>query len=111
MIQKVTLKTVKVYERPFRKESDGIENPLYTYKKGKNIGKNFVMVNIQTEENGDEYYSTPDMPGGKKASLMAGQTLVLNLTDTTSEDGQKVFHNFSFPSDKEMEIFNQFNPQ
>lgn len=111
MLQKVKIKSVKIYERPFRKEGDGVENPSYVYKKGKHTGENFVMVNIQTEETGDEYYSTPETIGGEKTKLMAGQTRVLNLTETTAPDGGKTFKNFSFPSQKELEVFNQFNPQ
>lgn len=92
MIKKVTIKSVKFAESKFG------TTEKYTYKKGKNAGKNFQMVTIQTNETGDDYYSTPAMEGEKPLTIQEGQSLLLNFTETTSDDGQKVFKNFNFPT-------------
>lgn len=107
MIKQVTIKSVKSYERPYNKEGEE-QKPLYTYKKGKNQGKNFVMVTIQTNETGDEYYSTPALVGSGATKIKEGDVVILKLTETTSEDGTKVFKNFNFPSNAEIEVFEQF---
>lgn len=100
-IKKVTIKSVKMYERPFTPEGQE-QKPLYTYKKGKNQGKNFVMVTIQTQETGDEFYSTPALPNSKPTTLKEGDQVVLSLTSSTSEDGNKVFRNFNFPTKEQL---------
>lgn len=107
MLKKVTIKSVKSYERPYTKEGEA-EKPLYAYKKGKNMGKNFVMVTIQTNETGDEYYSTPAMPGERATTLQEGQSVLLSLTETKSEDGTKTFKNFGFPNNAQIEVYEQF---
>lgn len=97
MIKKVTIKKVTKYDKPYTKEGEP-EKPLYTYKKGKNVGKNFFMVTIQTNETGEDYYSTPASEKDKAMTIEEGQSLLLNFTETTSEDGTKVFKNFNFPT-------------
>lgn len=97
MIKKVTIKKVTKYDKPYTKAGEP-EKPLYTYKKGTNAGKNFTMVTIQTEETGDDFYSTPAMATDKAMSIEVGQKLLLSLTESTSADGQKTFRNFSFPT-------------
>ena len=104
MIKKVTIKKVTKYDKPFTKEGEP-EKPLYTYKKGTNAGKNFVMVTIQTEETGEDYYSTPAMATDKAMSVEVGQKLLLNLTESTSADGTKVFKNFNFPTKDQLAAF------
>lgn len=104
MIKKVTITKITKYDRPLSK--DGEEpKPLYTYKKGKNIGKNFSMINIQTEETGDAYYSTPASSTDKAYKIEVGEKVLLNLTETTSEDGSKVFKNFNFPTKEQLAQF------
>jgi len=105
MIKKVTVTKVKINDRPYRKEQDGVDNPLYTFKKGKNIGKNFVMVSIQTDATGEEYYSTPSLPTEKPAKIKEGDSVLLNLTETQSEDGTKTFKNFNFPTKDQLVEF------
>lgn len=102
MIKKVTIKKVKVYDRPY--STDG-SKPLYTYKKGTNIGKNFVMVTIQTNETGDDYYSTPAMPGERATTLKEGDSVLLSLTTSMSTDGQKEFKNFNYPTKDQLAEF------
>lgn len=99
MLKKVTIKSVKITDSKFGSEEK------YVYKKGKNAGKNFVMVTIQTNETGDDYYSTPALPGTKPTELKEGESVLLSLTETTSEDGQKVFKNFNFPTKEQMVEF------
>lgn len=100
MIKKVTIKKVKIVESPFSK--DGQPTEKYVYKKGKNIGKNFVMVTIQTNETGDDYYSTPCLPTDKAAQIKEGESHLLSLTESPSADGQKVFKNFNFPTKEQL---------
>src|SRR3990167_1342415 len=97
MIKKVKIKKVTKYDKPYTKEGEP-EKPLYTYKKGTNAGKNFTMVTIQTEETGEDYYSTPAMATDKAMNVEVGQKILLNLTESTSADGTKVFKNFNFPT-------------
>lgn len=93
-VQKVTIKTVSIKDT---KKVDGVDTKM-TYKSGKNIGKEFVMVNIQTEQTGDEFYSTPAMSGDKAMNLAVGQTVLLNFSESQSADGSKTFKNFNFPT-------------
>jgi general stress protein 26 len=97
MIKKVTIKKITKYERPYSKEGEE-QKPLYTFKTGDNRGKNFKMVTIQTEETGDEYFSTPAMESDKAMSIEVGQKILLNFTETKSDDGTKTFKNFNFPT-------------
>lgn len=99
MIKKVTISKVKVAETPFGKTEK------YVYKKGTNVGKNFVMVTIQTNETGEDYYSTPAMPGERALTLKEGDVVLLNLTKTMSADGQKEFKNFNFPTKEQLAKF------
>ena len=103
-LRKVTISSVKKYDRPYAKEGEE-QKPLYTYKKGKEIGKNFVMVTIQTEETGDDYYSTPASIGSKAAGIEVGQKVLLNFSETQSADGQKTFKNFNFPTKDQLAAF------
>lgn len=104
MIKKCTISKITKYDKPFSKEGEG-EKPLYTYKKGTNAGKNFVMVTIQTEETGEDYYSTPAMATDKAMNIEVGQKLLLNLTETKSADGLKTFKNFNFPTKEQLAAF------
>lgn len=104
MIKKVTIKKVTKYDKPFSKQGEA-EKPLYTYKKGTNIGKNFVMVTIQTDETGDDFYSTPASEGDKAMNVEVGQKILLNLTETKSADGLKTFKNFNFPTKEQLAQF------
>jgi hypothetical protein len=104
MIKKVTIKKVTKYDKPYSPEGEA-EKPLYTYKKGANMGKNFSMINIQTEETGDDYYSTPASGTDKAMSIEVGQKLLLNLTETKSADGTKTFKNFNFPTKEQLAQF------
>lgn len=106
MIKKVTITKVTKYERPYNKEGEE-QKPLYTYKKGANVGKNFKMVTIQTEETGDDYYSTPAMETDKAMNIEVGQKLLLNLTEKPSPDGTKIFKNFNFPTKAQLEEYAQ----
>ena len=99
MIKKVTIKSVKKMDSKFGSEEK------YVYKKGKNIGKPFFMVTIQTEETGDDYYATPAMEGDKAMGVEIGQKLLLNFTETKSEDGLKTFKNFNFPTKDQLANF------
>ncbi len=99
MIRKVTIKSVKKADSKFGSEEK------FTYKKGKNIGKNFSMITIQTEETGDDFYSTPAMSSDKAYNVEVGQKILLNLSETTSEDGQKTFKNFNFPTKDQLAQF------
>lgn len=101
MLKKVTITNVKVAESKFGSDEK------YTFKKGKNIGKNFVMVSIQTKETEDEYYSSPAIPGSSKATIKEGDTLILRLTESQSADDQKTFKNFDYPTKAEEEVYNQ----
>lgn len=96
MIKKVTIKKVKIAESKFG------STEKYVYKNGVNAGKNFVMVTAQFEETGDNYYSTPSLPGGKPTQIKEGEVVILDLTETKSADGQKVFKNFSFPTKEQL---------
>jgi hypothetical protein len=104
MIKKVTISKVTFRDRPFTKDGEP-EKPLYTYSKGDNQGKNFVMVSIQTEETGDEYFSTPASEKDKARTIEVGQKLLLNFSETTSADGTKVFKNFNFPTKAQLAQF------
>lgn len=101
MLKKVTIKNIKIADKKYGTEDK------YVYKSGKNVGKNFVMVSIQTNETGDNYYSTPALPTDQAAQLNEGDTVILKLTETTSSDGQKVFKNFNIPSKAEKEAYQQ----
>lgn len=104
MIKKVTISNVTKYDKPYTKEGDE-QKPLYVYKKGKNMGKNFMMVTIQANEMGDSYYSTPALLSDKAMNIEVGQSLLLNFTETTSVDGAKVFKNFNFPTKDQLAAF------
>jgi len=104
MIKKVTINKITKYDRPYSKEGEE-QKPLYAYKKGSNVGKNFSMVTIQTDETGDDYYSTPAMSGDKVYNIEVGQKLLLNLTEKKSDDGTKVFKNFNFPTKDQLAAY------
>lgn len=92
MLKKVTIKKVFVADKNKAGES-------YVYKNGKNAGKNFVRVSIQTEETGEEYYSNNCMIGSRPTKLEVGEKVLLKLVD----DGD--FKNFMFPTAEEMNDF------
>lgn len=100
MIKKVTIKTVGIRDH---KTVNGVDVP-FTYKSGKNAGQPFVMVSIQTEEDGDTYFSTPAGEKDKARTVEVGQKLLLNFTETEGDNG-KVFHNFNFPTKAQLAQF------
>jgi len=104
MIKKVTIKSVgiKTHKRVLE---NGVESEVaYMFKNGKYAGKNFVRVSIQTEETGDEYYASNAFPNSKATALEAGQKVILKLVERTADDG-KVWRDFMFPTQKELEEF------
>ncbi len=96
MIKKVTISKVKIAESKYGSDEK------YVYKNGANAGKNFVMVTIQTNETGDDYYSTPALPGSKPTQIKEGESVLLSLTETKSADGEKTFKNFNFPTKEQL---------
>jgi hypothetical protein len=105
MLKRVTI--TKVYNNPTNK--DGVP---YSYKKGTNMGKNFSRIGIQTDETGEATYYNNAMETDRAFKVEVGQTDVLRLEETPAADGSdKVFHNWSYATKKEIEAYNQFNPQ
>ena len=103
MLKKVTI--TKVYKNDKNKE--GI---AYSYKRGKNIGKTFSRIGIQTDETGSDTYYNNAMPTDKAFNIKEGDVDVLRLEESTATDGSgKIFLNWSYATKKEIEVFNQFN--
>ncbi len=91
MIKKV--KITQVFKSD--KKPDGTPR---AYAKGTNIGKPFTIIGIKTDKTGEEIYNTNAMVGEKAMNIEVGQSLLLNFTETKSEDGQKIWKNFNFPT-------------
>ncbi len=94
MLKKITIDKIFIND----KNKDGVS---YVGKNGKYAGQPFVMVKIKTTDG--QTVSTPSLLGGAPTQLTAGQTIVLNITESGD------FKNFNIPSKKEIEVFNQFN--
>lgn len=101
MIKKVTIKSVGLRDH---KVVNG-EEVKFVFGKGKDAGKEFVMVSIQTDQTGDEYFGTPSLPTDRAAKLQVGDNVILRFTESKSADGSKVFKNFNFVSKKEEEVY------
>lgn len=101
-IEKITIK--KVFQDSTTK--DGNQK---LWSKGKNQGKPYTTVSIIVDGK-EGYFKNNANPGDKSLTITEGQTLVLKLTDSVAADG-KTYHNFNFPTLKEMEVYDQFNPQ
>ena len=105
MLKRVTI--TKVYKNDTNK--DGV---AYSYKKGANLGKNFSRIGIQTDETGEITYYNNAMETDRAFKAEVGQNEVLRLEETLAGGGSdKVFHNWSYATKKEIEVFDQFNPQ
>lgn len=92
MIKKVTVTKVFLSD----KNKEGIP---YAYKNGKNAGKPFTRVSIQTDKTGDDYYSTNALVDSAITKIQVGETKTLKFTE---ENG---FKNFSFPTKDELQAY------
>lgn len=88
-LKKVTIKRVFV-------STANKEGIAYVYKNGKNAGKPFTRVSIQTEETGDEYYATNALPGTKPTTIKEGENVLLSLTEDNG------FKNWNYPTKDQM---------
>jgi len=98
MIQKV--KILKVYKNDTKK--DGTK---YVISKGTNAGKNFVRIGIQTDKTGEDTYYNNALATDKAMNLDVDQVVLLDLTETKSEDGSTTWKNFNFPSKDDLAKF------
>lgn len=102
MLKKVTIETV--YHNDTSKKT-GLK---YVYAKGKNIGKNFVQVGIKTKEyQPEETHYTNAMAGDRALNLAVGDVVLLKFNESQSADGTKTFKNWGFPSNAEVEVYEQ----
>ena len=98
MIQKVQI--TKVFKNENKK--DGTP---YTISKGQHAGKNFIRIGIQTDKTGEDTYYNNALATDKAINIEVGQSLLLNLTDTPSEDGAQTWKNFNFPTKDQLAEF------
>lgn len=98
MIKKVTI--TKVFKSD--KKTDGTPR---VYKSGKNANKPFTQIGIKTDKTGDNIYNTNAMAGDRAMNIEEGQSLLLNFTETPSEDGAKTWFNFNFPTKQQLAEF------
>lgn len=96
MLKKVTIKSVGIKET---KTVDGVE-VKYVYSKGKNEGKNFVRVSIQTEETGDLYWANNAFVDSKATKLKVGDVELLDLVER--QDGDNTWRDFNFPTKEQL---------
>lgn len=102
MIKKVTIKNVYLNDT---KKDTGTK---YVYGKGKNAGKNFTRVGIKTEGYlPEETHYTNAMAGERALNIKVGDTVVLKFTESKSDDGMKTFYNWGYPSNAEVELYEQ----
>lgn len=91
MIKKVTITSV------FKNETKKDGTP-YTISKGQHAGKTFTRIGVKTEQTGDDVYYNNALATDKAMNIEIGQSLLLNLTETPSEDGAQTWKNFNFPT-------------
>ena len=98
MIQKVKITAVFKSD----KKSDGTPR---VYSKGKYMGKPFTQIGIKTDKHGEDIYNTNAMEGEKAMNIEVNQALLLNFTETPSEDGSRTWRNFNFPTKAQLEEY------
>lgn len=102
MLKKVTIEAVYLNETS---KATGLK---YVYKKGKNMGKNFVQIGIKTKEyQPDETHYTNAMAGERALNLKVGDVAILKFNESQSDDGSKTFKNWGLPSNAEIEVYEQ----
>lgn len=98
MIKKVQI--MKVFKNTTKKDGSP-----YVISKGKNTGQNFTRIGIQTDAHGDDIYYNNALETDKAMTIAEGQSLLLNFTETPSEDGANIWKNFNFPTKQQLADF------